>query len=284
MIVTGIVLFGGCGSEAAGQQEAVGPEPVLAAIESRTGSRLGVAVTDSEGRLLISHRPDERFAMCSTFKLPLAAMILSGANGGSWRLDEQLPFARENLLAHSPVTEQALDQGQISIADAAEAVVVHSDNGAANLLLRRTGGPDAFTSWLRKRGDQVTRLDRYELDLNENRPGDPRDTTSPAAFAVVMADIVYGEVLKPADRDRLRAWTVASRTGARRIRAGLPPRWRVGDKTGTCGTAYNDVAWIEVPNGLHLILTIYLDRPKVSAAEAEAAIADVTRHIVARVR
>jgi beta-lactamase class A len=255
------------------------PEPFFAEIERRTGGRLGVALVDADGGLFIQHRANERFAMCSTFKLPLAAMLLSSRVP----LRTPLPFSRADLLSNSPRSEQMLAAGvPLRAGLAARAIVERSDNTAANLLLRRLGGPEALTAWLRRAGDPITRLDRYELALNENRSGDPRDTTSPAAMARTTADIVYGNLLTAPLRARLRDWTTASGTGLRRIRAGLPSGWRAGDKTGSCGTAVNDVAWFEVPGGVSFVLAVYLDRPIVSAAEAEAAIAEVARHIAAR--
>jgi beta-lactamase class A len=283
VVAIGMLLLAACGSTQAVPQERDARDPDLAAIENRTGGRLGVALVDSSGRLLISHRENERFAFCSTFKMPLAVMVLGGAADRRWRLDERLPIRSDDLISNSPVSERAVGEGAISVEAAAEAIVTHSDNSAANLLLRRVGGPQALTTWFRSIGDDVSRLDRFEMALNENASGDPQDTTSPAAMASTTAEIVYRDRLLPADRDRIRRWTSASRTGSRRIRAGLPSSWVSGDKTGTCGTAYNDVAWFEAPNGLAFVLAVYLDRPRVDRAAAEAAIAQVGRVIAERV-
>lgn len=269
-----------CGTTAPETRSDPAVEPGLAAIEARTGGRLGVALVDAGGRLLIGHRADELFALCSTFKLPLAAMVLS--SGVSQRAP--LALAAEDLLPNSPYAQEVLAAGgPARIGFAAQAIVERSDNAAANALLRRFGGPEAFTAWLRRTGDPVTRLDRYELALNENAPGDPRDTTSPVAIARTGAEIVFGEVLIPAHRDQLRRWTIASRTGLSRIRAGLPAAWTAGDKTGSCGSAWNDVGWFETPSRVNYVLAVYLDRPRVGATDAEAAIADVARLIAARV-
>ena len=63
----------------------------LAAIEARAGGRLGVMAVDTgEGRSL-ELRADERFPMCSTFKLLAAAAVLSRVDGGAERLDRVLP-------------------------------------------------------------------------------------------------------------------------------------------------------------------------------------------------
>ena len=266
-------VFLGAATPAAAQLN-FNPAERLDEIERRTGGRLGLALIDAERGQVMVHRADERFAMCSTFKLPLAAMVLS--RGPSQRTP--LPIRRQDLLSHSPWSQQVVArraEGRVGLA--AQAIVEHSDNAAANVLLRQVGGPAGFTSWLRSIGDRATRLDRYELQLNENVRGDPRDTTTPAAFSHTAGRIVYGNILQPALRDQVRRWTIASRTGLRRIRAGLPAGWQAGDKTGTCGTAWNDTAWFESSAGRRYVLAVFLDRPTIPAAEAEAAIADVAR-------
>lgn len=277
-----LLALAACASSSAGVPRDEGDAALakqVAAIEAKSGGRLGVAVTDNSGRLLFGHRADERFAMCSTFKLLLAGQVLRGATNGGLSLRAPLSVAKADLLPHSPYAETQLAAGELRLGFAAEHIVTVSDNAAANLILKATGGPPAFTQRIREMGDQVTRLDRFELDLNENVPGDPRDTTSPAAMAKSGATLVYGDYLDPAYRKSLREWMVASKTGLGRIRAGLPPIWLAGDKTGSCGTAYNDVAFVEEPDGGKYMIAVYLDRPVVTGDAANAVIADVARAI-----
>lgn len=255
-------------------------DPTLPQIEARTGGRLGVALIDARGTLLAAHRANERFAMCSTFKLPLAGMVLQGAERGRWSMDDVLQVAAADIVSHSPVAQRHVASGRISLSEGSRAIVTVSDNGLANIILRRVGGPEAFTAWLAANGDRVTRLDRWETALNENVEGDPRDTTSPTAMADLTRRLLGGPLLQPAGREQLRAWMVETQTGLRRVRAGLPQGWAAGDKTGSCGTAYNDVAWFRTPAGQDFYLAVYLDRPTVTSAEAEAAIADVARAVV----
>ena len=268
-----------------GPREPTGDSVILfkqiAEIEKRSGGRLGVAVTDSQGDLLFGHRADERFAMCSTFKLLLAGQVLERAADGV-SLRTPLAFTRADLIAHSPGTEKLLGadgKGEQRLGAAARDAVVLSDNAAANLILTQMGGPAVFTAALRGAGDDVTRLDRIEPDLNENAPGDPRDTSSPAAMAKSAAAYVYGKRLTGDYRKQLRDWLIESETGLARIRGGLPTGWLSGDKTGTCGTAYNDVAFVEEPSGAKYMIAVYLDRPAVKGAAANAAIADVARAV-----
>jgi beta-lactamase class A len=215
--------------------------------------------------------------LCSTFKLPLAYFYEDCSEKTPLRLN------RDDLMGNSPYSEEVVASGEMSVDGAAEHAVTDSDNTAANLLLHRLGGPEEYTRRVRAWGDTVTRLDRNELGLNENARQDPRDTTSPAAMAGTARRLVMGDLLEAAARDRLRTWLIATRTGTRRIRAGLPAGWTMGHKTGTCGNAVNDVAFFRTPRGNEYVLAVYLDRP-VNDARGEAAIADVARLAARMVR
>ncbi|WP_176595626.1 SGM family class A beta-lactamase [Sphingobium sp. 15-1] len=248
-------------------------------IETETGGRLGVALVDSKGALLLGFNRDERFAMCSTFKAPLAAAVLTGAEGGKFGLEGQISFTKADLLDYAPVVKKNAKRGRMSMEELAAAAVEVSDNSAANLLLPMIGGPEGLTRYIRAHGDTVTRLDRTEPALNENAEGDERDTTSPAAMAGLMGRLIFTD-LKPESAAKLRGWLNASTTGANRIKAGLPKGWTSGSKTGSCGTAYNDVALVKAPSGEEYILAIYLDHPTVDSKAAEAAIAETARAAV----
>ena len=263
---------------AAAAAPAASPARRLAAIERASGGRLGVILTDARGRTLFANRANERFAMCSTFKLVLAAVYADGHDRTPLRI------SRADLMGNSAYSERMASAGEMSVEGAAEHIVTLSDNAAANLLLRRLGGPAVLTERLRAWGDPVTRLDRYELGLNENARNDPRDTTSPAAMAGTLRRLVMGTLLDAPARERFRGWLMGTRTGPGRIRAGIPAGWTLGHKTGTCGTAWNDVAFFRTPRGNEYVLAVYLDRPTVHGDRAEAAIADVARLAVGVVR
>ena len=245
-------------------------------IEKETGGRLGVALIDNKGALLLGFNRDDRFAMCSTFKAPLAAAVLMGAESGKFGLDGQVAFSKTDLQEYAPVVKANMKRGRMSMAELAEAAVEVSDNSAANLLLPFVGGPEGLTAFMRSHGDAVSRLDRNEPDLNENAEGDVRDTTSPAAMAGLMARLIFQD-MQPDSTKRLREWLNGSSTGDRRIKAGLPEGWTSGGKTGSCGTAFNDVALVKAPSGEEYVLAIFLDRPTVDAKAADSAIAQAAR-------
>jgi beta-lactamase class A len=230
----------------------------LAEIEAREGGRLGVFVRDTATGATIDHRIDERFPMCSTFKLLAAAAALKRVDEGVERLDRTIAFGPRDLLEYAPIAKAHAAEGAMTLAEACAAAIDWSDNTAANLILQAIGGPAGYTRFARSLGDNVTRLDRNEPSLNEATPGDERDTTSPRAMAEDMQKVLLDDTLSEASRLKLEAWLIDDKVGDKRLRAGLPPSWRIGDKTGSGdnGTA-NTIAIIRPPDRAPLIATVY---------------------------
>jgi beta-lactamase class A len=254
----------------------------LAELERRNGGRLGVAALDTASGRRVGHRTDELFPLCSTFKFLAAAFVLARVDRGEEKLDRRVVFSEKDLVTYSPVTKDHVGPGGMSMAEICEAAVTLSDNTAGNLQLASFGGPSGLTSYVRSLGDRTTRLDRIETELNEAKPGDPRDTTAPAAMLGTMQRLLIEDALSAASRDRLIGWLLASKTGARRLRAGLPADWRVGDKTGTGGNGtVNDVAIAFPPGRSPILIAAYYTESTISDDARNTVIADAARLAVA---
>jgi beta-lactamase class A len=230
----------------------------LAEIEAREGGRLGVFVRDTGTGSTLEHRTDERFPMCSTFKLLAAAAALKRVDEGAERLDRRIAYGPSDLLNYAPIAKAHVAEGAMTLSDLCAAAIDWSDNTAANLILQAIGGPASFTQFARSLGDSVTRLDRNEPRLNEATPGDKRDTTSPRAMAGDMDQVLMSNALSEASRRRLEAWLIGDKVGDKRLRAGLPSSWRIGDKTGSGERgSTNTIAIIWPPERAPLIATVY---------------------------
>lgn len=247
-------------------------------IEQRSAGRLGVAVRDTQTGREWAYRGDERFPMCSTFKLQLAAAVLQRVDQGRETLAARIAVTPSDLVAYSPVTQPRVNGEPMSLAELCEAAVTLSDNAAANLLLTRLGGPQQLTAFVRGLGDVHTRFDRNEPTLNEALPGDPRDTTTPVAMLESMARVTLGDGLSPASKAQLVRWLQANKTGDRRLRALLPAGWQVGDKTGSGerGT-HNDIGLLWPPVGAPLLVTAYLTGSTADMQTRDRAHAEVGR-------
>src|SRR5262245_10493039 len=181
------------------------PNRILS-IEQRTGARIGVAALDTGSGKRLDYRSEERFPMCSTFKFLAAAAILKRVDDGQEKLDRFIPYGAKDILEYAPVTKAHLNDGGMTLAALCAAAIEQSDNTAGNLLLDTIGGPVGPTKFARSTGDETTRLDRKEPDLNSAVPGDERDTASSAAMCASMQRLVLGNLLSESSRHQLEDW------------------------------------------------------------------------------
>ncbi|MFK3647290.1 class A beta-lactamase [Lysobacter enzymogenes] len=283
MLVAGVGASFGANALTAPTAPAAGDDDLrerLRKLEQRSGGRLGVAVLDTGDGRRWAMRGDERFSMCSTFKLPLAAAVLREAELGRVDLNAKLAVPSAALVPYSPVTEPiARAGGDASVAQLCEAIVVASDNTAANLLLPLVGDPSGFNRYLRGLGDTVTALHRPEgVPL---RAGDPDDVTSPNAMLGTMRSVLLGDALNDASRRRLTGWLIASTTGPTRLRAGLPKDWRIGHKTGSGDGTANDVAIVWPGRRKPVLIASYLTHAWGDDELRNSVLADVARTLTA---
>lgn len=256
----------------------VAAQAQLADLERRHGGRLGVAILDVAGTRRVGHRADERFLMCSTHKVLTVGAVLARVDAGREQLDRRVVFGRDALLAWAPVTSKRAGAPGMTVAELCAAAITVSDNTADNLLLESLGGPTAVTAFARTLGDPLTRLDRFEPELNLGAPGDERDTTTPDAMLGSLRALLLGTALSAPSRARLLGWMRATSTGLDQLRAGAPNDWRVGDKTGSGPNGENnDVAIFQPPQSGPRLVTAFYVNPAASGGQRRAVLAAVGR-------
>ncbi|TPQ27101.1 class A beta-lactamase [Bradyrhizobium guangdongense] len=252
--------------------------PELEAYERASGGKVGVYAENLATGAKLSWRADERFVMCSTFKASLAAAVLARVDRGEEKLDAMIAYGKADLLDYAPAAKENLAAGAMSVTDMCKAIVEISDNTCANLLLARIGGPAALTTFWRSLGDQVSRLDHYEPELNRSPPGDPNDTTTPTAMVGNFRRLVIGDALSAKSRAQLTEWMVNCKTGANRLRGGLPASWTIGDKTGNNGKdASGDIAVAWPKPDAPILIAAYTQGGTPNAAQLQAVFASVGR-------
>ena len=256
----------------------------FADLEDRYQALIGLYAVDLESSATVEHRADERFAMCSTFKAYAAARILQMSDAGHANLDAMVPITAGDIVVNSPALSPAVGTS-MALRDICAAALTQSDNAAGNIMLRTIGGPSAITDFARSVGDAQTRLDRWEPALNEAKPGDPRDTTTPRALCGGYRAILAGDALSGAAQSQLQRWMAATTTSTRRFRAGLPAGWTSADKTG--GGDYgstNDAGMLIGPKGERVVLAVLIRTRTVQrdAGPFNDAVADCVRSVLAR--
>ena len=250
----------------------------FATIETRRGGRLGVFAIDTATGRTLAHRPDERFLMQSTFKGPLAAMVLARVDRRADRLENTIPYGTKDLLPASPVTTGHVAQGEMTVGDLCKAILERSDNAAANLLLARVGGPASLTGYVRTLGDTTTRFDRYEMIDGWSGI---KDTTTPRAIAGLARIFVLGNALSVASRTLLQHWMALNVPGRARLRAALPADWPAGDRTGTSDGICNDFAVAWPPGRAPLVMAVYHEGRGMEMEAQEAILREAGSVVVA---
>ncbi|MET4731322.1 beta-lactamase class A [Thalassospira sp. MBR-102] len=252
-------------------------------VETRLDARVGVSILNVENGREWQYRADERFPLTSTFKLLACAAVLNKVDRESETLDRRITYRSDDLVTYSPITEKHVDSG-MTIGELCEAALHLSDNTAANLVLDVLGGPDVLTAYLRDIGDDVTRLDRIEPDLNAATPGDARDTTTPNAMRATLTYLLFGDALSLESRQLLEDWLTENQVGGPLLRAGLPDDWKIADRTGAGGFGSRAiVAVIWPPERKPVIVAIYITQTSASMEERNAAIADLGQEIAAAI-
>lgn len=259
------VLFGGlslfaltaCSSQTVLADPAQPLPPVQDRIEAlarRHNAQIGLYAVNLDTQKSLGYRDSEVFAMCSTFKAYAAAAVLQRVQQGRLTLRDTVPIEAADIRPHSPVTEPRVGTS-MTLAELCQAALQQSDNAAANGLLRTLGGPPAITEFARGIGDDRSRLDRWEVELNSAVPGDPRDTSTPRALGSGYLAVLTGDVLEPVGRQQLVDWMLGNQTSS--MRAGLPAGYTSADKTGSgdYGTT-NDVGVVYGPAGQRMLLAI----------------------------
>jgi beta-lactamase class A len=250
----------------------------IAKLESERSGRLGVAVISTNAQPLFSYRANERFAMCSTFKSLLGALVLSRVDTELESGDRRIFYTSKDILDYAPITKEHLTIGHMTVSELNAASIQYSDNTAANLLLGVVGGPVALTRYLRSIGDNTTRLDRNEPSLNTNLPGDHRDTSTPNAMAYTWQKLLIGKALSASSKEQLKNLLIANTTGNAKLRAGFDKQWIVGDKTGSGENgASNDIAIVFPKADPPFIIAVFYTGSSGSSDEKNAVIAEVAR-------
>ena len=256
------------------------PASALQGLEAAAGGRLGVAAMATGNGKRIAHRGDERFPFCSTVKVMCAAAVLQRSESAGDLLQRRILYNNKDLARYSPITTEHIHDG-MTVAELCAAALQYSDNTAFNLLLKLLGGTAALTAYARSIGNASFRLDRWETDLNEASPGDPRDTVTPFAMMDSLRRLALADALPKAQRETLVTWMRGNTTGAKRIRAAVPADWVVADKTGTGehGTT-NDIGIVWPIRMPPVVLCVYFTQGDPRAAPREDVVAAATRIVL----
>jgi beta-lactamase class A len=231
-------------------------EARLSSLSNSSPGNIGIAALDLKSGELVSVYGDEPFPMASTVKVAIAANYLAQVEHGRRSLDDRIAGR--------------------SAASLMDAMLIHSDNHATDLLLRNLGGPRMVQAWLEQNNLDGLRIDRSIAGLLAAKRDlhDVRDSSTPKAMVSLLQRIDSGNLLKPWSRSYLLKLMAKCATGKNRMRALLPAGTRVEHKTGTLSGYTSDVGFITLPDGRRLAVAFFAragaNRPRTIAQAARA--------------
>ena len=231
-------------------------EQQLSYLVASNPGNVGIAALDLTTGEMVSVLGDEPFPMASTVKVAIAANYLSQVEFGRRSLDDTIRGRSARSLM--------------------EAMLIHSDNNATDILLANLGGPATVQKWLDQHRISGLRIDRSIARLLADRRDlhDVRDSATPKAMVDLLKRIDSGALLKPQSRNYLLELMARCATGRNRIRAMLPAGTLVQHKTGTLSGYTSDVGFITLPNGHRIAVAMFArqgtNRPATIAQAARA--------------
>ena len=231
-------------------------EQQLSYLIANNPGNVGIAALDLRTGEMVSLHGDEPFPMASTVKVAVAANYLAQVEYGRRSLDDTISGRSARSLM--------------------EAMMIHSDNHATDMLIRDLGGPDTLQKWLDQHHITGLRIDRTIAGLLAARRDlhDVRDSSTPRAMVDLLQRIDSGKLLKPSSRAYLLGLMARCATGKNRIRGMLPAGTLVQHKTGTLNNYTSDVGYITLNDGRRLAIAMFVrsgsDRPGTIARAARA--------------
>ncbi len=276
---------------------------------------VGVAAARLDGSgARIGVNADQAFPMASTYKVPIAAKILSDVDAGTLSLDRMVDVDPALMVPSEVIADRFIHPGvSLSVYNLLELMLTQSDNTATDVLMALAGGPAAVTAWVRGQGVEGLRVDRdtngllrdffdvrgegslneaFEAAVRQNPKlaergsgahaafdRDPRDTTTPQAMAALLTHLFAGQALSPSSTEVLAGIMRRCRTCDARLRGRMPAGTVVADKTGTIGGTVNSVGLVDLPDGSQVVMAVFVKESNAPFADRERVIAEIARSV-----
>ncbi len=247
---------------------------------------VGISIKSIEDKDTLSINGNLKAPMMSVFKFHIALTVLNKIDEGKLSLTQQIFVKKKDLHEDtwSPMREDYPDGNvNLTLDKLLRYTVSHSDNNGCDILLDLVGGTKVVQKFINKQGikDFVIKVNEEQMKNWENLY---LNTTTPLATTELLEKFYKGEILKEPTTKYLYQIMVETSRGLTWMKAGLPENTELAHRTGISGTndanlrvAMNDIGIVKLPNGKHLILSVYLKNITETKEDTEKIIADITR-------
>lgn len=291
-LAAGGVLTAGCaGSPGARRYEPAGSELLtarLCEVVSRAPGTVGVALVTPDDTVTVNN--GVRFAMMSVFKLHEALAVGDALRQRGASFDSVMRVSAAELDPHtwSPMLkERGEGDFDISVGELVRYALVSSDNNASNLLFSHVVSPAATDRFLKSVAADTAFAIRYsEAEMKREPELSYLNYSSPLAAACLIRQVFTTEILPAPSLEAVREALAVATTGADRLGAAVAGKEGVlfAHKTGSGYRngrgelmAFNDVAYVRLPDGCDYSLAVMIRDFRGSEEEAAAVMAEVSR-------
>lgn len=235
---------------------------------------------------VVAFNGKQQFPMQSVYKLPIAMAVLHEVDNGRLTLDQQVKVRPDDLVPQglrSPVRDKHPKGVELSVRELLEFMMVDSDGSACDVFLKLLGGPDQVTRYLRELHVEGIVVATSEKEMAQNEEVQYRNWSTPEAMAGLLKMLHEGRGVSTGSRELLLEFMGNTWTFPGRIKGSLPAGTVVAHKTGSSGTqngltrATNDVGLIDLPDGNHLAIAVFVSDTRVDEKTRDAVIAKIAR-------
>ncbi len=247
---------------------------------------VGISIKGIEDKDTLSINGNLEAPMMSVFKFHIALTVLNQVDKGKLSLNQKVFIKKEDLLPDTwSLMRDEFPNGNmyLTLDQLLRYTVSHSDNNGCDILLNRIGGTDIVQKFINNRG-----IKDFTIKVNEQQMSNwdnlYLNTTTPLATTQLLEQFYKGKILKKESTKYLYQIMVETSRGVTWMKAGFPENTELAHRTGMSGTnennlrvAMNDVGIVKLPNGKHLILSIYLKNITEEREETEKIIRDIAK-------
>lgn len=254
--------------------------------ESITGD-VGIALHLIERGDTLSYHGTHPYPMQSVYKFQLALQVMNDVDNGKISLDQHLPVPKDEFYhnTHSPLMKEFPDgDANLPIREVLRYMIEWSDNVACDVLFKQVGGPKRVDQFVHGQGIRDMAILNTEREMHANDQLQFQNWSTPQAMAQLLVKFYSTSMLSAKTKDELWKMMVNCKTGPKRIRGLLPAGTVVANRSGTGNrtkerriTAVNDVGIIELPNGEHMAIVVFVSNSREDFPEIEEVIAKVAK-------
>jgi len=245
---------------------------------------VGVAILNLENGDTISIHGNKHYPMLSVFKFHITLTVLNKVDKGEFSLQQKLFIKKSELLENtwSPFREKYPNGNiEITLQEALEWTVRMSDNNLCDILIRLVGGVEAINSFI---SNPSFVIENNEAEMHQNWDAQFVNTITPKFSNQLLKDFFQKKLLSAESTQFLYKTMAETSVGQNRIKGKLPANTEVAHRTGSSFTneegltgAINDIGIVKLPNGNHLIISIFVHNTTQKFKDGETIIADIAK-------